>query len=453
MSELDLPTEILERRANQALDALVSVFKNKFYETKDQPNKQKGMKELYDLHSSMKRSIEIAKDPTDAYKQNNLINSTETRKITSLCIHNKSKFKTAKGLASFILYRIQPKRFLQDLDLVQFLNCQGFSSFCIQCVMELVIQSNRLKNIVDLMLLISNNNITITYTYLSIFIIKLLAHILTQHKIIQIFCNNAEYVRITLQFFKHMLSRKAILYYAQIMKPSIGNDTQKCYLLFSGPLRVFFASFGKHQFKIVSKMKMLQYLCHCICSNTFCKKHITIDYNKLHGITKYDLPNTFFVREFMTLFKTYEVKYPNLIKERTKLNVLSTLRNWSAQTKILADLMDHNKEKQLERVNDMNEFCKRKKFNLRYDINTFTQQQLYSLNLSRKSMRSSTTICFNCGCNKYRQTIAHVESNWKVKICKGCRIASYCGKKCQKRDWKFGHKNQCQWFQKHPFCE
>ena len=31
----------------------------------------------------------------------------------------------------------------------------------------------------------------------------------------------------------------------------------------------------------------------------------------------------------------------------------------------------------------------------------------------------------------------------KYKMCSTCRIAFYCSRRCQKRDWKQGHKNDC----------
>jgi hypothetical protein len=36
----------------------------------------------------------------------------------------------------------------------------------------------------------------------------------------------------------------------------------------------------------------------------------------------------------------------------------------------------------------------------------------------------------------------------KLKYCKKCMIATYCSKKCQKKDWKKIHKNNCMEYNK-----
>jgi hypothetical protein len=46
-----------------------------------------------------------------------------------------------------------------------------------------------------------------------------------------------------------------------------------------------------------------------------------------------------------------------------------------------------------------------------------------------------TDECWNCGKSNQITTLQQ---------CSRCKVAKYCGKQCQKEDWKSGHKNDCQ---------
>ena len=47
---------------------------------------------------------------------------------------------------------------------------------------------------------------------------------------------------------------------------------------------------------------------------------------------------------------------------------------------------------------------------------------------------SQLQMCNACG---------NVQPNGVLKACMRCRIKYYCGKECQRRDWKAGHKHVC----------
>ena len=49
-------------------------------------------------------------------------------------------------------------------------------------------------------------------------------------------------------------------------------------------------------------------------------------------------------------------------------------------------------------------------------------------------------ICANKKCKIYKN---ETNPSLRMKICKGCKVVYYCSYKCQKYDWKFSHKNQC----------
>ena len=55
-------------------------------------------------------------------------------------------------------------------------------------------------------------------------------------------------------------------------------------------------------------------------------------------------------------------------------------------------------------------------------------------------------ICANNKCKKFKHTNDSIFINevQVMKICKGCKTVYYCGRKCQKVDWKQLHRDYCQ---------
>ena len=49
--------------------------------------------------------------------------------------------------------------------------------------------------------------------------------------------------------------------------------------------------------------------------------------------------------------------------------------------------------------------------------------------------------CLYYKCKRQR-SINGEEPAWTLRKCKGCRVARYCSKSCQKKDWKFGHHKE-----------
>ena len=49
-------------------------------------------------------------------------------------------------------------------------------------------------------------------------------------------------------------------------------------------------------------------------------------------------------------------------------------------------------------------------------------------------------VCAHFNCSKIKTK----KNKIKMKICKGCLLVYYCSKKCQKRDWKLRHREQCE---------
>eukprot|EP01084_Bolivina_argentea_P052183 95871_1 len=363
----------------------------------------------------------------------------EYRVIPSKCIHNNSPYCTSQNLIRFLVRCLSDTVF-RGKQMLQFhtimnVMCgmnQQMYKLCFQCAMEFVIQTNKFQIVIDSIKSILNHG---TYkrisdksmhtTFLSLQIYQLLNMVLTESKIIQIFCRNSKNIKALLHLFKYMTSPVGIEQ-MKVIIPGIKVKTREGYMIFSGLLGILFGFFRRKQFKIVIKMNILQHMCSSICSDLFCNRTLKV-------CNKYELMNVFFVQEFRILYQILTYKYKHLVEESILNDVIHTLESWNEQTKCFAEFLQD---------------VERTSANVLIEPKMMKIFALNRLNDTLKCARISTTMCFNSKCVK------HVKKNlnkkkWKFKLCSGCMIALYCNKKCQKYHWKFGHKTQCYWFQEH----
>ena len=88
-------------------------------------------------------------------------------------------------------------------------------------------------------------------------------------------------------------------------------------------------------------------------------------------------------------------------------------------------------------------------------------EDIHFLNDMRIMVENQHKQCGNFRCcknyqdDKYGAGIDKTDESWRNRkvinkwyICKGCRSMYYCGRKCQKISWKYGHRRQCKKLQK-----
>eukprot|EP01084_Bolivina_argentea_P076491 138638_1 len=427
------------------LSQILSNIKHKFNANELNPSMQQALKSIYDSVSAIQDHEDRNNSMENYYQKNEMFNPVELKSIPSKCIHNKFIYGgSSKSLITFLLGRLNSEHFT-DAKFRLLTQMNGIASLCGQCIVEFVIQTNKFEYFIDLIRRVYKSKCTAQKVYLGWIIIFLFSVISTQSKITKLFCSKNRHISVTIKFFKTISSEKYRNILTQIIRIAPQYNTQDARISLCFRYSSFFglllAAFSEKHFKVVAKMRFLQFLCDSICSDIFGEKDLKIDCTKLDGINKYDLVDKPLVKEFQMLYEIYKHKYPNIIKSNLFNDIIIKLENWNCQTKELAHLLRVDHETSRNVIKEM-DYAYQSLFGARFGQKDFEQGIL------GKHLRNSTAMCFNAECSRYIKKIG-VKVKWKLLLCSGCKIALYCNKQCQKYHWKYGHRKQCKWFQKH----
>jgi hypothetical protein len=69
------------------------------------------------------------------------------------------------------------------------------------------------------------------------------------------------------------------------------------------------------------------------------------------------------------------------------------------------------------------------------------ESRIRKMSKSKKTKKKEVSTKSKCSFYKCTNVEKHPR---EFKICTRCHVATYCSKKCQKEDWKAGHKRICE---------